>query len=263
MATRGRQKQNASLSKKELEKLEKEAEKKSAERQAANKEKSKEEMRKRSGRVTRRQGQARRKIPSTVREMMISKTEDDKNKKAEQKKPTRREAVQKRRSQASKTKPTRRQATKARRNLRDAGLRTEDRRTTSTSKPKTSASKLAKLARGAKALSVAGLALNVANVGAGSDIVPSKQTARGKKQVPAGRMSTPKPAGSAGSSNATGRSDRTLVAKAKAYKKTGEEKYRHGVSGGGVPFKEAFKYWKGKGAKTFTWNGKKYSTETK
>ena len=35
-----------------------------------------------------------------------------------------------------------------------------------------------------------------------------------------------------------------------------------GVSKGGVPFKEAFKHFKNKGQKEFTWNGKKYSTAT-
>ena len=254
MATRGRQKQNASLSKKELEKLEKEAEKRSAERQAANKEKSKEEMRKRSGRVTRRQGQARRKIPSTVREMMISKAEDDKNKKAEQKKPTRREAVQKRRSQASKTKPNRRQATRARRNLRDAGLRTEDRRTTSaSSKAKTAAKTASRVGTLSRAATGLGALFYASEAGRGSDVVPA-----GRKDEFVRKMKA-----KSKSSGSTASSDKALISKAKAYKKTGEEKYRHGVSGGGVPFKEAFKYWKGKGAKTFTWNGKKYSTETK
>ena len=200
MATRGRQKQNASLSKKELEKLEKEAEKKSAERQAANKEKSKEEMRKRSGRVTRRQGQARRKIPSTVREMMISKAEDDKNKKAEQKKPTRREAVQKRRSQASKTKPTRRQATKARRNLRDAGLRTEDRRTTSTSsKAKTAAKTASRVGTLSRAATGLGALFYASEAGRGSDVVPRGALAKdpgrgdGKAEVKQRKADSKKP----------------------------------------------------------------------
>ena len=40
-----------------------------------------------------------------------------------------------------------------------------------------------------------------------------------------------------------------------------KKKYNVGVSKGGVPFKEAFKHHRGKGAKTFTWNGKKYTTE--
>ena len=37
--------------------------------------------------------------------------------------------------------------------------------------------------------------------------------------------------------------------------------YNVGVSKGGVPFKEAFAHFRKKGAKTFTWNGKKYTTE--
>jgi len=37
--------------------------------------------------------------------------------------------------------------------------------------------------------------------------------------------------------------------------------YNMGVSKGGVPFKEAFAHFRKKGAKTFTWNGKKYTTE--
>jgi len=39
--------------------------------------------------------------------------------------------------------------------------------------------------------------------------------------------------------------------------------YNVGVSQGGVPFKEAFAHFRKKGAKTFTWNGKKYHTKTK
>ena len=47
----------------------------------------------------------------------------------------------------------------------------------------------------------------------------------------------------------------------KAKDKESPKKYNVGVSKGGVPFKEAFKHHRGKGAKTFTWNGKKYTTE--
>lgn len=36
-----------------------------------------------------------------------------------------------------------------------------------------------------------------------------------------------------------------------------------GVSKGGVSFKTAFKHFRDKGAKTFTWNGKKYTTKLK
>jgi hypothetical protein len=46
----------------------------------------------------------------------------------------------------------------------------------------------------------------------------------------------------------------------KANKKA-DKKYNVGVSKGGVPFKEAFKYNRGEGKKTFTWNGKKYTTD--
>ena len=42
-----------------------------------------------------------------------------------------------------------------------------------------------------------------------------------------------------------------------------EKKYNVGVSKGGVPFKEAFKHYRAKGNKTFTWNGKKYTTDLK
>jgi len=40
-----------------------------------------------------------------------------------------------------------------------------------------------------------------------------------------------------------------------------KKKFNVGVSKGGVPFKEAFKHFRDKGNKTFTWNGKKYTTE--
>lgn len=48
---------------------------------------------------------------------------------------------------------------------------------------------------------------------------------------------------------------------------TGDKKYNVGVSKGGVPFREAFKYRRAEalkgGPKTFTWNGKQYTTELK
>ena len=43
--------------------------------------------------------------------------------------------------------------------------------------------------------------------------------------------------------------------------KSAAKKYNVGVSKGGVSFGEAFKYYRGLGNKTFTWNGKKYTTE--
>lgn len=48
-----------------------------------------------------------------------------------------------------------------------------------------------------------------------------------------------------------------------AMSKKTEKKYNVGVSKGGVSFNEAFAYHKKQGKKTFTWNGKKYTTETK
>ena len=44
---------------------------------------------------------------------------------------------------------------------------------------------------------------------------------------------------------------------------TGAKNYNVGVSKGGVSFNEAFRHFRNKGAKTFTWNGKKYTTELK
>ena len=44
---------------------------------------------------------------------------------------------------------------------------------------------------------------------------------------------------------------------------TKSKNYNLGVSKGGVPFKEAFAHFRKKGNKTFTWNGKKYTTELK
>jgi len=64
---------------------------------------------------------------------------------------------------------------------------------------------------------------------------------------------------------------KTPAPKAKTTKSTpaptGDKKYNVGVSKGGVSFKEAFKYRRAKalkgGPKTFTWNGKEYTTELK
>ena len=53
----------------------------------------------------------------------------------------------------------------------------------------------------------------------------------------------------------TGGSTTTPATKAK--------NYNVGVSKGGVPFAESFKYHRDKGQKTFTWNGKRYTTDLK
>jgi len=47
----------------------------------------------------------------------------------------------------------------------------------------------------------------------------------------------------------------------KASVKSSEVNYNVGVSKGGVSFNKAFAHFRKKGAKTFTWNGKKYTTE--
>lgn len=48
-----------------------------------------------------------------------------------------------------------------------------------------------------------------------------------------------------------------------AAKKKETKKFNVGVSKGGVSFKEAFKHFRGLGQSTFTWNGKKYTTDVK
>jgi len=47
------------------------------------------------------------------------------------------------------------------------------------------------------------------------------------------------------------------------FDKPAAKKYNVGVSKGGVSFKEAFKHFRGLGQSTFTWNGKKYTTDVK
>ena len=46
-------------------------------------------------------------------------------------------------------------------------------------------------------------------------------------------------------------------------KKSGGKNFNVGVSKGGVSFGEAFKHFRNKGAKEFTWNGQKYTTKMK
>jgi len=54
------------------------------------------------------------------------------------------------------------------------------------------------------------------------------------------------------------------VSKSKPTAKGSDGKnYNVGVSKGGVSFGEAFRHFRNKGVKEFTWNGKKYHTKTK
>jgi hypothetical protein len=90
------------------------------------------------------------------------------------------------------------------------------------------------------------------NKGAGSNI----QT-KGKTK--------PKSA-SPGSSKAGMSSKKSTTSTAKAgsnIKKSGGKNFNVGVSKGGVSFGEAFRHFKNKGVKEFTWNGKRYTTKSK
>lgn len=226
MATRGQQKKrNYNLNKKELTKLEKEAEKKSAERQKANRAKSRAEMRKRTQ-------------PNATK----SKAELSKLEKEAEKKSTQRQAANKAQSRAEMSKRTppkpgkRRAAVQERRKVagRDSNLRTEDRRTKSTTAKKaaSTASRVGRLVRGATGV---GAALQSEKLGGGRDTMKGIESRRNEFV------------------------DRETARQAKAK----EKNYNVGVSKGGVPFREAFAHFRKKGAKTFTWNGKKYTTELK
>ena len=90
------------------------------------------------------------------------------------------------------------------------------------------------------------------NKGAGSNI----QT-KGKSKP---KSSSP------GSSKAgmSGKKSTTSTAKAGSnIKKSGGKNFNVGVSKGGVSFGEAFRHFKNKGVKEFTWNGKRYTTKSK
>lgn len=63
-------------------------------------------------------------------------------------------------------------------------------------------------------------------------------------------------------SNRRGKPDGEVIYKKRKPAASTAKKYNLGVSKGGVPFKEAFAHYKKQGNKTFTWNGKKYTTET-
>ena len=100
----------------------------------------------------------------------------------------------------------------------------------------------------------------------------AKQAAMVAATKPASKASAPKPKAPAGKTPASKTPvTKTPAPKAKTTKSTpaptGDKKYNVGVSKGGVPFKEAFRFHRNKalkgGPKTFTWNGKQYTTELK
>lgn len=87
------------------------------------------------------------------------------------------------------------------------------------------------------------------NKGAGSNIV----TTGGKD----------KPKASSPGSSKAGMSGKSGGSSSKDFLGAPQKKFNVGVSKGGVSFKEAFSHFRKKGDKTFTWNGKKYTTELK
>ena len=254
---------SATLSKKDLTKMEKDAERRTTDRAKLKESGKNAPSQTRRGKVQSRRV-AEKNIPKAVRDMMVSPKQDAQNK-------------------------------------ADSKLRSDDKRNKGVSKSSVEkmikeatdkgksaikgASTLAKLARIGTGI---GSFLSASEVGANSDKIPAGRKDEFVKKMDAERKkreaelkkkgstaadrkgsnaykprttkpkatTTPKPTGS------TAGSDRQLIKKAEARKKTGVEKYKHGKSAGGVSFGEAFKYWKGKGNKTFTWNGKKYSTRT-
>jgi hypothetical protein len=83
------------------------------------------------------------------------------------------------------------------------------------------------------------------------------------KPKPKPRRQGMDPLGLASKRRATGTYDRSAVdtGKPKPKPKAAARNFNVGVSKGGVPFKEAFRHFRKMGRKTFTWNGKKYTTE--
>jgi len=88
------------------------------------------------------------------------------------------------------------------------------------------------------------------NKGAGSNIVTTGGKNKPKASSPGSSKAgmSGKSGGSSSSSSPSG---------------SPQKKFNVGVSKGGVSFGEAFRHFRNKGDKTFTWNGKKYTTELK
>jgi hypothetical protein len=91
------------------------------------------------------------------------------------------------------------------------------------------------------------------------DLTPEgkiKPVTRGEKKQPG--------SGYQAGSSMTSKSSNTSTAKAgDNIKKSSGKNFNVGVSKGGVSFGEAFKHFRNKGAKEFTWNGQKYTTKMK
>ena len=61
----------------------------------------------------------------------------------------------------------------------------------------------------------------------------------------------------------SGKKATTKTSTAQAGSNVKKKNFNVGVSKGGVSFNEAFRHFRKKGAKEFTWNGKRYTTEVK
>jgi|DEB0MinimDraft_10_1074344.scaffolds.fasta_scaffold00810_17 hypothetical protein len=107
------------------------------------------------------------------------------------------------------------------------GIRT-DKRTTTAKKVAQTASRVGRLARG---MTGVGAALQAEKLGGGRDTMKGMESRRNE------------------------------FVNRETQRQT--KNYNVGVSKGGVSFREAFRHFRNKGAKTFTWNGKKYTTELK
>jgi len=89
-------------------------------------------------------------------------------------------------------------------------------------------------------------------------------TAEGKVKPTVQKFKKQPGSGYQAGSSMQSKSSKTSTAKAgDNIKKSGGKNFNVGVSKGGVSFGEAFKHFRNKGDKIFTWNGKKYTTELK
>ena len=97
------------------------------------------------------------------------------------------------------------------------------------------------------------------------DMLPDslKKSQAGQKNVKGGKskVASDKKAAKDKPKQASTEADRKGSNAYKARPSTKAKNFNVGVSKGGVSFKEAFAHFRKKGAKTFTWNGKKYTTE--
>jgi len=89
-------------------------------------------------------------------------------------------------------------------------------------------------------------------------------TAEGKVKPTVQKFKKQPGSGYQAGSSMKSKSSETSTAKAgDNIKKSGGKNFNVGVSKGGVSFNEAFRHFKNKGAKEFTWNGKRYTTKMK